>query len=76
MLNFEHLYAAFHIEPAQRETLQKLADLASKGPVQSTRFMVETAVIEGGKKTIVSREETHAQLVRASQGVGPSRQYL
>lgn len=73
---FEDLYAAFQLEPSQREALQKLADLSSLGTVQSTRLMVETAIIDGGEKTVVSKEETHAQLVRAPQGVGASRQYL
>jgi hypothetical protein len=75
MTDFDELYAAFKLEESQRDALRKLSDMSSLR-AWTARVRVETVVIDGGEKRILSKEESHAELVRTSQGAGTGRQYL
>ena len=75
MTDFDELYAAFKLEQTQRDALLKLGDMSSFR-TWTARLKVETVVIESGERRILSKEETHAELVGTSQGAGAGRQYL
>ena len=63
MLAYEKLYEQFQLTPNQRENLRSVTDSPFREAPKLDRFIVETVIVEGGERRIISKEEQSAKLV-------------
>ena len=63
VLAYEKLYEQFQLTPSQRENLRSLTDSPFREAPKLDRFIVETVIVEGGERRIISKEEQSAKLV-------------
>lgn len=60
MIDIEQKYSLFHLTEDTRTRIVQLAKLASLSTVQQRRMVVETVVVQDGKRMVIDKEERSA----------------